>query len=61
MQRLCAAYGLPLAAAALQFPLRNPAVSTVVAGVRSAAEIHEDLDLLEVPVPEELWTALDGQ
>lgn len=61
MQRLCAAYGLPLAAAALQFPLRHPAVSTVVAGVRSAAEIREDLDLLQVPVPEELWTALDEQ
>ncbi|GAA1819791.1 aldo/keto reductase [Luedemannella flava] len=59
MQRLCAAYGLPLAAAALQFPLRHPAVSAVVAGVRSAAEIREDLALLEVPVPEELWAALN--
>lgn len=59
MQRLCAAYGLPLAAAAVQFPLRHAAVSAVIAGVRSAAEIGEDLSLLSADVPDELWAALE--
>ncbi|GAA1764420.1 aldo/keto reductase [Luedemannella helvata] len=59
MQRLCAAYGVPLAAAAVQFPLRHPAVSAVVAGMRGAGEVREDLALLETPISAELWTALE--
>jgi D-threo-aldose 1-dehydrogenase len=52
---LCSRYGIPLAAAALQFPLRHPAVQTMVVGARSAAEIEQNLDQLALPIPEELW------
>jgi D-threo-aldose 1-dehydrogenase len=54
----CASFGVPLAAAALQYPLRFPAVEAVLVGARSAAEVHEDADLLEHPIPDELWEAL---
>ena len=57
---ICAAYGVPLKAAALQFPLRHPAVATVLAGTRSTAELTENLELLAVDVPAELWAELDA-
>ena len=59
LAEVCARHAVPLAAAALQFPLRHPAVVSVVVGARSAAEIEEDVRLLDVPVPEELWAELE--
>ena len=56
---LCADHGVPLAAAAIQFPMRHPAVHVVLPGARTANEVAQNLDLLEVPIPDELWTALD--
>ena len=58
LETTCASHGVPLEAAALQFPLRHPAVAAVLIGARSAREIERDLDLLELPVPDELWAAL---
>jgi D-threo-aldose 1-dehydrogenase len=52
---VCARYGIPLAAAALQFPLRHPAVGTIVVGARNAAELEQNLDHLALAIPEELW------
>jgi D-threo-aldose 1-dehydrogenase len=51
MEAACQGYGVPVAAAAVQFPLRQPAVDTVLVGARSAAEMEQDADLLEVPIP----------
>jgi D-threo-aldose 1-dehydrogenase len=59
LDRLCASYGVPLPAAALRFPRRHPAVTTVLIGARSAAEIQEDLRLAAMALPEELWKELD--
>lgn len=57
--RVCAAYGVPLPAAALRFPHRHPAVTTVLIGARSAEEVREDLELAATPIPDELWRELD--
>lgn len=54
----CATFDVPLAAAAVQFPLRFPAVSTVIVGAQTAAEVHEDADLLDIAVPDALWDVL---
>jgi len=51
---------VPLPAAALQFPLRHPAVLTVSAGFRSAREVRAAVDNLAVPVPDALWAELDA-
>jgi D-threo-aldose 1-dehydrogenase len=56
----CDQHGVPLAAAAIQLPLRHPAVTLVLPGARSAAEIEADLDLLDVEIPERLWDELDA-
>ena len=55
---LCERYAVPLAAAAIQFPLRHPAVTSVVVGARSADEITDDARLLGMPLPDALWDEL---
>ena len=51
---------VPLAAAAIQFPLRHPAVESILVGARSPDEIRADVRLLADPVPDELWSELDA-
>jgi D-threo-aldose 1-dehydrogenase len=55
---ICAHFAVPLAAAAIQFALRHPAISTILVGARSAAEIEQDIELLAHPIPDELWQEL---
>ena len=55
----CGAAGVPLAAAALQWALRQPAVSAVVVGIRSPAELAADLAWATTTVPETLWDELE--
>jgi D-threo-aldose 1-dehydrogenase len=52
MQRVAEARGIPLAAAALAFPLRNPVVATMLLGTASPATLKRNLDLLAMAVPE---------
>lgn len=59
MASLCLTYGVTLPAAAIQFPLRDPAVNTVVVGVRSRQEVEETMRRVSVPIPEPLWAELD--
>lgn len=58
MQAACAGYGVPLRAAALQFALAHPAVTTVAVGVRTAAQVRDNLDLLQHSVAPALWEEL---
>ena len=51
----CADYGVPLAAAALQFSLKHPAVTAVVVGARSPDEIEQNIEHATFPIPAELW------
>ncbi|SOD63955.1 D-threo-aldose 1-dehydrogenase [Streptomyces zhaozhouensis] len=56
----CAAFGVPLPAAALQFPLRHPAVSGVLLGARNGREITENVAHAATGIPEELWRSLEA-
>jgi D-threo-aldose 1-dehydrogenase len=58
LDALCRSFGVPLAAAALQFPYAHPAVATVLNGARSAAEVRENVFSFEQPIPADLWIAL---
>ncbi len=58
LRTVCARYGVPLAAAAVQFPSRHPAVASVLAGCRSPAEVEEDVRLFELNLPDDLWQEL---
>jgi D-threo-aldose 1-dehydrogenase len=57
---ICERHGATLPQAAIQFPLRHPAVSRVVVGMRSPAEVAADLALLTPAVPDQLWADLDA-
>ncbi len=55
-----APFGVALHVAALQFPLRHPAVATVIPGVVSPAEVAAAADALARTVPEGAWAALQA-
>jgi D-threo-aldose 1-dehydrogenase len=55
LEALCARHGVPLAAAALQFPLRHPAVGTIAVGARSAEEIEQNLAYAALAISEDFW------
>jgi D-threo-aldose 1-dehydrogenase len=59
MQRACAVRGVPLAAAALQFSVRDPRVTSTVAGISKPSRIEETARLLKQHIPDELWPELD--
>jgi D-threo-aldose 1-dehydrogenase len=59
MHHACAAAGIPLRAAALQFPLRHPAVRSVVVGAVEPGQVEANARLMAVTIPEELWASLD--
>jgi D-threo-aldose 1-dehydrogenase len=58
IREVCESHGVPLPAAALQFPLAHPAVAAIIPGPRSVAEFHANLKLLRRPIPAALWLDL---
>jgi D-threo-aldose 1-dehydrogenase len=58
IEAACKAHGVPLAAAALQFPLAHPAVVSVIPGGQSPGELRQNLDALRHPIPGALWDDL---
>ncbi len=55
---ICARHGVPLKAAAVQFPLAHPAVASIVAGVRHVDHLDEYPALFRFPIPTDLWAEL---
>src|SRR5947209_6309571 len=60
MEETCRRYGLPLAAAALQFSLRDARIASTIVGITRPERLAETLKLAQQPVPDELWTELDA-
>ena len=60
LQTVCNGFGVPLAAAAVQFVVRHPGVGTVLLGARSRAEAAENWSHAHTVLPDDLWPALDG-
>lgn len=61
MAKVCEAHNVPLAAAALQFPLANKLVAAVIPGPRNAAELKQILAWRETTIPASLWTDLQTE
>ena len=47
-----------LTSAALQFPLRHPAVKSVLVGCRSAAEVKTNIEAFNTPIENKVWDDL---
>ena len=61
IEALCRTHGVPLRAAALQFPLAHPAVDIVMLGARRVAEWDDAQAMLGHRIPPEFWAALRAQ
>ncbi len=57
---LLATFNVSLTAAAIQFPLRHPAVTTVLTGSRSPKELLANIADFDSEVPAEAWAALES-
>jgi D-threo-aldose 1-dehydrogenase len=55
---VCQRHGVPLAAAALQFPLGHPSVASVIPGASSPAQQQRNVDAFRYPIPADLWAEL---
>jgi D-threo-aldose 1-dehydrogenase len=58
IEAVCDRHRVPLAAAALQFPLAHPAVAAIIPGPRNVEEFHANVRLLRHPIPAALWPDL---
>jgi D-threo-aldose 1-dehydrogenase len=60
LAEVCQEYGVPLAAAALQFSMRDPRVTSTVVGITRPERVTQTLELASHPIPDELWPRLDA-
>ncbi|WP_295010877.1 aldo/keto reductase [uncultured Microbacterium sp.] len=58
---VCRAHGVPLPAAAIQFPLQSPAVESVVVGGSRPEQLRQNVELAAVDIPAELWRELAAE
>ncbi|WP_240197764.1 aldo/keto reductase [Nonomuraea lactucae] len=58
---VCEAHGVALPQAAMAFPLRHPAIASVVVGARSPEEVAANAALQRRPVPADLWAELEAE
>ena len=61
IESLCGEFDIPMAAAALQFPLAHPAVASVIPGIGKVNRIDQTLNLFESEIPDEFWQALSDR
>jgi len=55
---VCARHGVPLAAAALQFPLLHPQVTSVIPGAFRPEQVTTNIEHVKRPIPAGLWAEL---
>ncbi|MDI1366531.1 MAG: aldo/keto reductase [bacterium] len=55
---VCAAHGVPLPAAALQFPLAHPAVASVIPGLGDPDQVEQAVAWMATAIPDALWDDL---
>ncbi|WP_457581770.1 aldo/keto reductase [Ensifer canadensis] len=59
MERIARAHGVPLAAAAMQFPLDNPVVASVLLGTAKPESLRRNIDALQHRLPKGDFSAFE--
>jgi D-threo-aldose 1-dehydrogenase len=59
MERACASYGVPLAAAALRFSMRDQRISSTIIGISRPERVDECLEHVTLDIPDQLWAELE--
>jgi D-threo-aldose 1-dehydrogenase len=60
IEAACRRHGVPLAAAALQFSLQEPRITSTIVGMSRPERIDQTIELATLPTPEALWEELAG-
>lgn len=58
IQAICERYGVPMAAAALQFSMLDPNVDVTIVGMSKPERIQQTIDLATVDIPRAMWDEL---
>jgi D-threo-aldose 1-dehydrogenase len=58
MEAVCKRHKVPLAAAALQFPLGHPSVASVIPGAVAPAQVRQNAEAMSHAIPADLWAEL---
>ena len=58
IEAVCERHGVPMAAAALQFPFGHPSVASVIPGALSPEQVTRNVAAFRHPIPAALWTEL---
>jgi D-threo-aldose 1-dehydrogenase len=58
IEAVCARHGVPPGAAALQFSIRDPRVTSTICGVTRPERVQQTLDWANFPIPEAAWAEL---
>jgi D-threo-aldose 1-dehydrogenase len=58
IEALCAKYGVPMGAAALQFSMRSPLIASTICGVSSPERVQQTIDWANFEIPDALWDDL---
>jgi D-threo-aldose 1-dehydrogenase len=61
IEAVCSAHGVRMVDAAFQFPLRHPAVVSVIPGGQSVDEVHGNLAAASATIPPALWADLKAE
>ncbi|MEV0621244.1 aldo/keto reductase [Nonomuraea sp. NPDC050404] len=59
--QVCERHDVTLPHAAMAFPLRHPAIATIVLGARAPEEVRRNAELWSRPVPDALWEDLASE
>jgi len=60
IENACREYDVPLAAAALQFSLKDPRIASTIVGMSRPERVRQTLDLAVHPIPDELWERIEA-
>lgn len=60
LDAICKRHGVPLAAAALQFSLRDERVTSTIVGMSKPERIAQTVALAQHPIPAAIWPELDA-
>ena len=58
IEAVCDAHGVPLPAAALQFPGAHPAIPSICVGTRTVEQVARNLQSFSHPIPADFWAEL---
>jgi D-threo-aldose 1-dehydrogenase len=61
IEAVCRRHGVPLAAAALQFPLAHPLVAAIIPGARTVDVLKPNLALARRVIPADLWAEIKAE